>query len=163
MKSRNIILEVLAIGIFIAAVVGLPAVLFRYHVKHNGDNYSGEVIQIIARNDEIEGEPGLWMVQKNPVWNYNDKEAPTEIRVSQGKDITLLITAVDSVHEFTLTGYDLKKKIYPGKVVNLSFVTTNPGQYKFECTTYCGIGHEEMVGYLMVMQKEEEVAASVEL
>ncbi len=163
MKNRNIILEVLAIGIFIATVIGLPGVLFRYHVKQNGDHYSGDVIQIIARNDEIEGEPGLWMVQKNPVWNYNKKEAPTEIRVSQGQEVTLLITAVDSVHEFTLTGYDVKKKIYPGKVVNLSLVTTTPGQYKFECTTYCGIGHEEMVGHLIVVQKEEEVASSIEL
>lgn len=160
MKVRNIILEVLAIGIFIATVVVLPAVLFGYHTKHNNEHYSGEVIQIIARNDEIEGEPGLWMVQKNPVWNYNDKEAPTEIRVSMGKDVTLVITAVDSVHEFTLSGYDLKKKIYPGKVENISFVTANPGQYKFECTTYCGVGHEEMVGILIV---EQEVAAAVEL
>ena len=123
-------------------------------------HYPGDVIQIIARNDEIEGEPGHWMVQESPVWNFNDKGAPAEIRVSQGKDVTLLITAVDSVHEFTLSGYDLKKKIYPGKVVKLSLVTTNPGLYKFECTTYCGIGHEDMVGHLIV---EQEVAAAVEL
>jgi heme/copper-type cytochrome/quinol oxidase subunit 2 len=163
MKIRNVIVEVLAIGFFIAAVVGIPAVIFKYHVKHTDEHYSGDVIQIIARNDEIEGEPGRWMVQKDSGWNYNDKDAPTEIRVDQGKDVTLLITAVDSVHEFTLTGYDLKKKIYPGKVANISLVTTNPGQYHFECTTYCGVGHDEMVGHLIVRQKEEEVAAAAGL
>ncbi len=154
MKIRNIILEILAGGIFIAVVVGAPIAVFRYHVKQTCEHYRGEIIQIIARNDEIEGEHGHWMVQENQVWNYNDKGAPHEIRVSQGKEVTLLITAADTIHEFTLNEYDLKKKIYPGKVEHLSFITATPGYYKFTCTTFCGIGHEEMVGNIIVVEEE---------
>ncbi len=160
MRKRYMFWEIFAVGLLLASVVGLPIAIFRYHIRHVDEQYDGKIVRIVARNDSVRGKPGLWMVQKGGIWNYHDKSLPNTFEVEQGEKATLLLTSVEVVHEFSLAGHDVQGVIYPGKVTVKTFVAGAPGEFKFECTNYCGEGHEEMVGALMVVSKDVQTVSS---
>ncbi len=158
MRKRYLMGEILAIGILIAIIFALPVAIFKYHVWNLNKHSSGRIVGIVARNDNIVGRSGLWMIQNDPLWNYRDKSLPNELQVNHGEEITLMLTAADSVHEFSLDGYGLAETIYPGKVALRTFLADKLGEFKFECTIYCGVGHDRMVGKLVVVHKGKQTA-----
>ena len=158
MRKRYLMGEILAIGILIAILFALPVAIVNYHVRNWNEHSSGRIVGIVARNDNIVGRPGLWMIQNGPLWNYRDKSLPNELEINHGEEITLMLTAADAVHEFSLDGYGLAETIYPGEVTARTFLADKLGEFKFECTSYCGVGHDRMVGKLIVVPKEKQTA-----
>jgi heme/copper-type cytochrome/quinol oxidase subunit 2 len=158
MKRRHLILDLLALGLLLAILVGVPFVILRFHVSTWDRNFSGRSIGIVARNDNIVKESGLWLVQESPLWDYGNKDRPTEIYVEAGEEVTLLLTSVDAIHEFSLAGYDLNSKVVPGKVTVVAFTADKSGEFKFECSSYCGEGHEGMIGKIIVTQDRRHMA-----
>ena len=158
MRKRYFISEILAVGLLVAFVVGLPVLLFRYH-RQQWQDHPGRIVGIVARNDNITGKPGQWIVQKDSVWDFQDMEQPSELEINQGTEVTLRLTSVDAVHEFSLDGYQLKQKIYPGEVVEITFVANTLGEFSFECLNFCGEGHEDMVGKIVVVPQDDQSVA----
>jgi heme/copper-type cytochrome/quinol oxidase subunit 2 len=158
MKKKLIVSEILFIGLLITAIVGLPAAIFGYQqwlMSHRG---IGKTVSIVGRNDKIPGKHGAWIVQRNAMWSYNDSASDHVIEVRQNEVVTLMLTTIDTTHEFSLDGYDLEKKVYPGQVTEINFTANLAGEFAFQCTNYCGTGHDEMVGKLVVVP-ERQLAA----
>jgi cytochrome c oxidase subunit 2 len=75
---------------------------------------------------------------------------PAEVRVRQGEVVTLAIKAIDFTHGFSMPELGMRRDLIPGQVVKLRLPPQKPGRYTFLCDNFCGEGHEEMNGMLIV-------------
>ena len=75
---------------------------------------------------------------------------PSEITVKRGVPVALELTSSDRVHGFSLPDFKLTAKIEPGKVTRVVFTPDKTGELSFSCNIFCGSGHEDMSGRLIV-------------
>ena len=75
---------------------------------------------------------------------------PSEIRVKKGETVVLQFTAPEVPMGFNLTDFGLRTDIVPGKVTKLQLTPDKAGSFPFLCDVFCGSGHEEMSGMLIV-------------
>ncbi len=80
---------------------------------------------------------------------------PREIVVPAGAKVTFYVTSRDVQHGFKVLNTDLNVQVIPGYVGKLSYTFSEPGEYKFICTEYCGLGHAAMFGVIKVVPPEE--------
>ena len=75
---------------------------------------------------------------------------PDEIRVKKGEAVVLQFTAPEVPMGFNLADFNLRTDIIPGKVSTLLFTPDKAGSFTFVCDIFCGSGHEDMNGTLIV-------------
>ena len=75
---------------------------------------------------------------------------PDEVRALRGKPITLVLSAVDFPHGFSLPDFNLRVDLVPGKDVELTFTPDRVGRYHMLCDNFCGEGHDKMSGWFVV-------------
>ena len=75
---------------------------------------------------------------------------PGEIHVKQGETVTLRFTAPEVPMGFNLADFNLRTDIVPGKVASLTLTPDKTGTFTFLCDVFCGSGHEDMSGTLIV-------------
>ena len=79
---------------------------------------------------------------------------PARVEVKEGERIRLVVTSDDGVHGLEIKKFKVNKKIpRGGDKVTIDFVASAPGEYPILCSEYCGNGHEEMRGTLVVAAK----------
>ena len=78
--------------------------------------------------------------------------SPSEITVKKGVPVILEFTSLDRLHGFHCPGLGIRTDIYPGKVTRVRFVPDKTGAFPFHCDVFCGSGHEEMTGKIMVIE-----------
>lgn len=147
---RYFLWEFVFVALVAIIVIGTPLVIYWWNAEVVAGYDSDRVVNIIARND-VRDTVGRWLVQEGNGWNFSDTTAPYEITVKQGEKVTLRITSFDVLHGFRLEDYGMEsKQIYPGKITEITFVANKVGRFPFKCTIACGVGHNEMVGELIV-------------
>jgi cytochrome c oxidase subunit 2 len=75
---------------------------------------------------------------------------PAEIRVKNGETVTFQFTAPEVPMGFNLADFNLRTDIVPGKISTLQFTPDKAGTFTFLCDVFCGTGHEDMNGTLVV-------------
>lgn len=75
---------------------------------------------------------------------------PGQIRVRQGEPVILRFTAPEVPMGFNLPDFGIRADIVPGKPVSVAFTPDKPGTFTFLCDVFCGSGHEDMNGSLIV-------------
>jgi cytochrome c oxidase subunit 2 len=75
---------------------------------------------------------------------------PSEIVLKTGEPVKLRITTEDRVHGFNAPELKLDAQITPGKVSELELTPQKAGEYGFFCDVFCGSGHPEMTGKIIV-------------
>ena len=75
---------------------------------------------------------------------------PSEITLKKDEPVVLELTTTDEIMGFKCTAFALRTDIVPGKVVQLRVVPGQVGKFTFFCDVFCGEGHEDMAGYLIV-------------
>jgi cytochrome c oxidase subunit II len=75
---------------------------------------------------------------------------PDTIRVNQGDKVILNITAIDKDHGFGIKAMDINQRLPKGKTVTIEFVAEKKGEFKINCTQFCGFGHFGMKAKLIV-------------
>jgi cytochrome c oxidase subunit 2 len=79
---------------------------------------------------------------------------PSRVEVTEGERIRLVVTSADGVHGVEIKKLKANKKVpRGGEAVTIDFVAPAPGEYPIVCSEYCGNGHEEMKGALVVAAK----------
>ena len=77
---------------------------------------------------------------------------PSEIEVSAGESVRLLIRSTDVEHGFAIPTLGIGATIPPGgEPVAIDFVAAEPGRHRFACTVFCGAGHGRMTGTLTIV------------
>lgn len=76
--------------------------------------------------------------------------SPNEITLKKGQPVVLEFNAIDFVHGFKIPDLNLRADLPPGKVTRLPLTPDKVGVYDFLCDNFCGGGHEEMSGRIVV-------------
>lgn len=77
--------------------------------------------------------------------------SPDEITVKKGVPLVLEITSLDRDHGFKLPEFGVRADIKPGATTRVRFVPNKTGRFPFRCDVFCGGGHEDMSGELIVV------------
>lgn len=78
--------------------------------------------------------------------------SPAEITVKKGEPVVIEVTSEDVKHGFTLPDFGIRTDIKPGSVNRISFTPDKTGRFTFACDVFCGSGHEDMSGSLIVTE-----------
>ena len=76
--------------------------------------------------------------------------SPSVIKVKVNVPVVLELTSLDRLHGFAVPDLKLEAEIKPGEVARVRFVPAKTGTFAFHCNVFCGSGHEEMAGQLVV-------------
>ena len=79
-------------------------------------------------------------------WEFS----PSTITVNQGDTVKLTISSVDVKHGFALPDYNVSVNLFPGSSETVEFVADKVGTFNFYCSVFCGDGHSNMQGQLIV-------------
>jgi cytochrome c oxidase subunit II len=75
---------------------------------------------------------------------------PREFRVKAGRPIVLEFTSLDFVHGFNMPDLNVRADLPPGRITRVNLPASKAGTYDFLCDNFCGDGHEEMHGRMVV-------------
>lgn len=77
---------------------------------------------------------------------------PGEITVKKGEPVVIEIKSEDVKHGFSLPDFKVRASIEPGKTAAVRFTPDKAGRFTFACDVFCGDGHEDMSGTLVVTE-----------
>jgi cytochrome c oxidase subunit II len=84
------------------------------------------------------------------------KFEPNLIEVREGDHVRITLHSTDTTHGFGIKELNVKTKIPKGGApVTVEFEAPRAGTYTFACTEYCGSGHRDMKGRLVVAPKSQ--------
>ena len=56
-------------------------------------------------------------------------------------------------HSIKIEKYEIDRKPEPNKTEIIKFTADKPGQFRFRCSVFCGLGHTGMKGELIVLEQ----------
>ncbi len=77
---------------------------------------------------------------------------PNEIKLKKGVPVILEFTTLDVFMGFKVPDLGVRADIIPGKVSRLRLVPDKVGTFPFVCDVFCGSGHEDMTGTIIVTE-----------
>jgi cytochrome c oxidase subunit 2 len=98
---------------------------------------------VAARSSESDEQQVSMLAMKFDYW-------PDVVTVKKGKPVVLELSALDRIHGFAVPGLGLRTDITPGPPTILRFTPEKAGVYSLHCDNFCGDGHEEMAGRIVV-------------
>ncbi len=75
---------------------------------------------------------------------------PNTITVNRGDRVVLRITSTDVEHGFSLATFDIVETLPAGQTKTIEFTADQAGEFNFFCSVFCGSGHGDMRGKLIV-------------
>jgi len=75
---------------------------------------------------------------------------PDQVRLEKGIPIVFELTGQDTAMGFNIPDFKVRADIVPDKVTRLDFLPDRAGKFAFYCDVFCGSGHEDMEGTLIV-------------
>jgi cytochrome c oxidase subunit 2 len=76
--------------------------------------------------------------------------SPDSITLKKGVPVVFEISSADREHGFNLRAFGIRTNVSPGKVSRIRFTPDKTGKFTFSCDVFCGDGHEEMTGTVVV-------------
>lgn len=76
---------------------------------------------------------------------------PDRITLQKGVPVVLEITSLDREHGFKVPALGLRADVEPGETTRVRFVPDRTGRFAFRCDVFCGDGHDDMAGELIVV------------
>ena len=77
---------------------------------------------------------------------------PSVITVKKGELVELELTTSDRRHGFDAPGLNIHAEIKPGSPTRVQLKPDKAGHFPFHCSVFCGDGHEEMTGEIVVTE-----------
>ena len=76
---------------------------------------------------------------------------PAQIEVAEGERVRILVKSGDGLHGFEIKKFTVAKEIPRGAdPVAIEFTATEAGTFPILCSVFCGDGHGDMKGTLVV-------------
>ncbi|MDY7544808.1 cupredoxin domain-containing protein [Glaciimonas sp. CA11.2] len=76
--------------------------------------------------------------------------APNRIMLKRGLPVVLAFSTLDMPMGFNAPDFGIRTDILPGKESRIRFTPDKVGEFIFHCDLFCGSGHEDMTGVLVV-------------
>ena len=75
---------------------------------------------------------------------------PATIEVSKGDRVKLVVTSTDVPHGISIPEYGINERLDPGKPKTIEFTADKQGTFTAFCSVFCGSGHSNMKGKIVV-------------
>ena len=75
---------------------------------------------------------------------------PDKVTVKLGQPVVLVLTSEDRIHGFKMPDLGIRTDIVPGQETRVNLTPDKVGSFSFHCDVFCGDGHEDMEGTLVV-------------
>jgi len=75
---------------------------------------------------------------------------PDTVKARVGVPLTFVLTSLDRIHGFKMPEFGIRTDIIPDQETRVTITPTRAGKFAFFCDVFCGDGHEEMAGTLVV-------------
>ncbi|MFA5982888.1 MAG: cupredoxin domain-containing protein [Methylococcaceae bacterium] len=75
---------------------------------------------------------------------------PAKIVVKKGQAVILEIQSSDRLHGFAIPGLGLRSDARPGQMTRVAIKPEKTGTLTYFCDVFCGSGHEQMSGEIVV-------------
>lgn len=75
---------------------------------------------------------------------------PAEIHIKKGEHVVLELTSADRKHGFKVPELGIRVEVPPGTTTRVDVTPQKAGKFGFACDVFCGDGHEDMTGTLIV-------------
>lgn len=79
-------------------------------------------------------------------WSFS----PATITVKDGERVKLTIVSIDVTHGFSIPEFNVNIQLVPNQSKTVEFVADKKGAFSFFCSVFCGSGHADMRGQLIV-------------
>ncbi|TYP92668.1 cytochrome c oxidase subunit 2 [Fodinibius salinus] len=92
------------------------------------------------------------------VWQFkyeNGARSNGKLHVPADRPVKLIMSSNDVIHSFYVPDYRLKQDVVPGRYTEMWFNAPDTGRSTVYCTEYCGTGHSDMLGEVIVHSQEE--------
>ena len=103
----------------------------------------------VSKSDELSGEvvDGVRVIKVDAhQWAFD----PNRIVVKKGEKVRIIARSSDVTHGFGLPDFNIDKQLPPNQDVPIEFTPDRAGEFEWRCTVYCGAGHKDMRGTLVV-------------
>ena len=86
------------------------------------------------------------------MWTFD----PETVRIPEGSKVEIYLAAADVVHGLWVSEKNINLMAVPGAVNKTSVTFNEPGVYDVICHEYCGTGHQNMMGKIIVEETQEK-------
>ena len=77
---------------------------------------------------------------------------PDTITLKKGEPVVLVVSSQDRKHGFNLRAFGIRADVSPGETARIRFTPNKTGKFTFSCDVFCGEGHEDMTGTIVVTE-----------
>jgi len=78
---------------------------------------------------------------------------PDTITLKKGEPVVLVLSSQDRKHGFNLRAFGIRADVNPGgTAARIPFTPNKTGKFTFSCDVFCGEGHEDMTGTIVVTE-----------
>ena len=75
---------------------------------------------------------------------------PNKVTARLGQPFVLVLTSEDRIHGFKMPDLGIRTDIVPGQETRVRLVPDKAGNFAFICDVFCGDGHDDMDGHLLI-------------
>ncbi|HEX7128060.1 MAG TPA: cytochrome c oxidase subunit II [Thermodesulfobacteriota bacterium] len=96
----------------------------------------------------------VYVTAKQWMWKFANAEGPSAVgvmTVPAGRPVKLILTSRDVIHSFYVPDFRIKQDAVPGRYTTVWFEAREPGRHQILCAEYCGTGHSQMPGEVVVL------------
>jgi cytochrome c oxidase subunit 2 len=98
----------------------------------------------------ISGDNPLGVNPNDPNGKDNIIIMGDDLHLPVGRPVKVLLRSVDVVHDFYVPEFRAKMDLMPGMVTRFWFTPTRTGTFEILCAGFCGVGHPQMRGKVVV-------------
>ena len=143
MKKQIIILTVIALLLLTGCTTG------KQNTQAAQDNQPAQEQQTNPAAIQQTQETTSEKIIKVKMSQY--KFDPDPLVLKQGEEVTLELTSLDVPHGFSAPGIGVETaRVDPGQVLKVKAKPETKGTFTVRCSVFCGGGHKEMKGTIIV-------------
>jgi len=76
---------------------------------------------------------------------------PSMLNATKGEHLVIHIKSLDVPHGFEIKEFGIRNHVIPvGEYTTIEFTVDKTGTFTFYCTVFCGVGHSDHYGFLVV-------------
>ncbi len=98
----------------------------------------GEVTQLDEKTYQIKYIAKMWAFE------------PRVVEIPRGAEVDIFLTSKDVVHGFLIENTTVNMMAVYGALNKITYRFDKPGTYRIVCHEYCGVGHQDMAGVIIV-------------
>jgi cytochrome c oxidase subunit 2 len=120
-----------------------------FRLPGNGGHLGTSDVRYISTDNPLGLNPKDPNGQGNIVIEGDDLHLPV------GKPVRILLRSIDVVHDFYVPEFRAKMDLMPGLVSRFWFTPTRTGSFEILCAGFCGVGHPQMRGTVVVESESD--------